>query len=751
MIMPRRSEPRRSRSYLRLPLTIVLLALVASQLVSWAEASHAGAFPRTTRTSRARTGGTPYDWTTYGFDGARSGYNPLETELNSGNVPSLHVGWTFDLGGVAIDQPLYAAGVMVNGTPTDVVYIGAEDGKMYALDAESGHLVWSSPTGTRTTTCTGDMQDGRFGITSTGVIDRSSNRIYFMGKSGQIYARNLSTGAPVTGWPLTVVTNPNTEYAWSALTMRGGNLYASLAAYCDEINPYYGHVSEVNLATHSIVHAWFVNGRTGAGGGGIYGYGGVSVDEAGDVYAATDNSLGTSEHNGLAEQTVRLSPSLAVGQHSFTEFGATDEGQGTTPMLYQVPGAPANCPSTQLAVENKAGVLLIFNRGSISSGPVQKLAIAPPDTHFTQRLQGVTAFSPETGLVYLFDPHSLAPFSRGLLALRPDKTKPNCPLRLAWNAPVTSSSGAGSDPTVAGDVVYWGDGFGKTVRANDAATGAQLWSSGQLGGLVFSAPTVADGRLFVATWNGSDPSASHFYAFEPAPVPTIASFSPTSGHAGDPVTIAGSGFTGASAVSFNGVAATFTVDSGTQISAVVPSGATSGPISVTAPGGVATSDSSFTVLEDPVVDTPPNAEAVGSPVIITGAHFTGATSVTFSGVDAAFAVDSDTQITTTVPDGALTGPLVVTTPAGSGSAPFKVLPTITSFAPDSGPVGTSVVLTGSALTGARHVRFGTVEAVFTIDSYSQITATVPDGAISAKIQVVTPGGKTRTATRFRVR
>jgi outer membrane protein assembly factor BamB len=735
-------------------LTILLLAVAPSAAwtgTSPAGASPARAVPRTTPTPTP-TDQTPYDWTTYGFDGARTGFNPLETELTSENVPSLHVGWTFDLGGVAIDQPLYAAGVMVSGTPTDLVYIGAEDGKMYALNAETGHLVWSSATGTRTTTCTGDMQGGTFGITSTGVIDRSSNRIYFVGKSGQIYARDLSTGASVTGWPLTVVTNPNTEYAWSALTMRGGNLYVAIAAYCDEINPYYGHVSEVSIATHSIVHAWFVNGRTGAGGGGIYGYGGVSVDEAGNVYAATDNSLGSSEHNGLSEQTVRLSAALSVGQHSFTELGATDEGQGTTPMLYEVPGSPANCPSPQLAVENKAGVLLVFNSGSISSGPVQKLRIAPADTRFNERLQGVTAFSPETGLVYLFDPHTLTPYKRGLLALRPDTTKPNCPLQLAWNAASTATSGAGSDPTVAGDVVYWGDGFGKTVHANDAVTGAPLWNSGSLGGLVFSSPMVANDRLFVATWNGTSPSSSHFYEFEPAPVPTITGFSPTSGHVGDTVTITGTSFTGASQVSFNGVAATtFTVDSDTQISAVVPTGATTGPISVTAPGGTATSNSSFTVLEDPIVDTQPTAKAVGDPVIVTGSHFTGATSVTFNGVAASFTVDSDTQITTAVPDGALTGPLVVTTDAGSGSAPFKVLPTITSFAPTAGPVGTTVVLTGSAFSDATDVRFGKVEATFTIDSYSQITTSVPAGAVSAKIAVVSPGGIGRTAKRFRVR
>lgn len=80
-----------------------------------------------------------------------------------------------------------------------------------------------------------------------------------------------------------------------------------------------------------------------------------------------------------------------------------------------------------------------------------------------------------------------------------------------------------------------------------------------------------------------------------ATAPSVTSFSPGSGAVGSSVTITGTAFTSASRVKFNGTSASFTVNSSTSITATVPTGATTGPISVVAPGGLATSSSSFTV------------------------------------------------------------------------------------------------------------------------------------------------------------
>ena len=67
---------------------------------------------------------------------------------------------------------------------------------------------------------------------------------------------------------------------------------------------------------------------------------------------------------------------------------------------------------------------------------------------------------------------------------------------------------------VASGVVYYGDGSGDVVRAYDAATGKKLWGSGSLiTDGVWSAPLVANGRLFVGSWD------CNLYACGPRPEP----------------------------------------------------------------------------------------------------------------------------------------------------------------------------------------------------------------------------------------
>lgn len=149
----------------------------------------------------------------------------------------------------------------------------------------------------------------------------------------------------------------------------------------------------------------------------------------------------------------------------------------------------------------------------------------------------------------------------------------------------------------------------------------------------------------------------------------------------------------------------------------------------------------------------PTTGGVGTSITITGTKLTGATSVTVNGIAARFTVLSDTSLVTSVPVGATTGKITVTTAGGTASsASFTVgttkkAPTVTSFTPTSGAVGTTVTLTGTNLAGATSVKLGTVTVAsgWTVLSATQLRLAVPAGAATGTVAVTTDGG-TGTST-----
>ncbi len=241
--------------------------------------------------------------------------------------------------------------------------------------------------------------------------------------------------------------------------------------------------------------------------------------------------------------------------------------------------------------------------------------------------------------------------------------------------------------------------------------------------------------------------------------PTISSFAPTSGVAGTVVVVTGTNLTGATTVTFNGkAAASFSVDSATQITATVANNTTTGKILVGTPRGTAASTTNFTIQNAPTISSfNPTSGSAGTSVTIAGTNFTGATAVKFNATAAAsFTVNSATQITAVVASGTTTGKITVTTPNGSATSAgtFTVnapAPTISGFNPGSGPVGTAVVITGTNFTGATSVAFnGKAASGYTVNSATQITASVASGSTTGKITVTTSGGTATSASNFTV-
>lgn len=91
------------------------------------------------------------------------------------------------------------------------------------------------------------------------------------------------------------------------------------------------------------------------------------------------------------------------------------------------------------------------------------------------------------------------------------------------------------------------------------------------------------------------------------------------------------------------------------------------------------------------------------------------------------------------------------TPQPEGtSTPAQSPPTISSFSPAAGPVGTSVLINGSNFNGTSAVRFNGATAAFTVNSPSRITTSVPSGATDGPISVQNAAGTTVSAGNFDV-
>ena len=188
------------------------------------------------------------------------------------------------------------------------------------------------------------------------------------------------------------------------------------------------------------------------------------------------------------------------------------------------------------------------------------------------------------------------------------------------------------------------------------------------------------GQITIRSGGRSAASGTVFTVLTVVPVPIISRFSPASGPVSTLVTILGSNFNTATRVAFNGIAASFSLASPSQISVRVPSGATTGLITVITPSGTATSTTNFTIAGVVVASIvrflPATGARVGDNVIVLGTGFSGATRLTFNGVIASvLSVTNDGQIVTIVPPGATTGRIVVTTPAGIATSPnnFPIL------------------------------------------------------------------------------
>jgi uncharacterized repeat protein (TIGR01451 family) len=262
---------------------------------------------------------------------------------------------------------------------------------------------------------------------------------------------------------------------------------------------------------------------------------------------------------------------------------------------------------------------------------------------------------------------------------------------------------------------------------------------------VFGAP-LRDGTCVV---NPHGTTASAESVFIIADAAYLIEVAPPSGPRGTEVILSGANFLNATAVRFNGANASFSVTAATQIGAVVPAAATSGRVTVVTPLGTSTNDVFFFVPPRLVSFTPTNG-VVGDEITIKGTNFFGAVNVVLGGAPVPFEVVSSNVITATIAAATRSGLIAISTPGGAiiSTNPFTVLPRIISFAPALGPAGTQVTITGTSFFDVDSVSFNGINASFTFRSPEEIIATVPEGAATGPIQVITFDGTAKSPIAF---
>jgi len=496
--------------------------------------------------------------TTYHNDNYRSGVNDHETILTPSNVNEVQFGkrLTLPVQGYIYAQPLYVPNVSINGVLHNVVYVVTEHDQAYAFDVKTGAQLWEKnflistnptktirPISSSDNGCSGTGNE--IGITSTPVIDLSSNEIYIVAATKEIvggvvtfYNRlhvvDIRTGVeklagPYFGAPIKARTpgtgsgsvdgyltfNPLMQIQRSALTLANGLIYVAWAGYCD-IPPFHGYVMAFN--ENSLQPSGVFVTTPNSYDGGVWNSGsGAAVDSLNKVYFPTGNGLFDVYVGGIdyADSVMRLSwtGSQPVVEDYFTPWDQVflnvrddDVASGGVLLLPDQPGA--QYPHL-LMQTGKEGTIDLINRDNMGhfhpSGDnqiVQTLPMILGDQYWGGPAMWNNNFylgaqnSPLEAFHY-------DPAAQQIQAQYTSKT----PETFGYPGPSPSISANGTS-----DGIVWIFGSDSVVRAYDANNLAvELYNSNQnrqrdrAGTAVqFVVPTVADGMVFVGAENEVD-------------------------------------------------------------------------------------------------------------------------------------------------------------------------------------------------------------------------------------------------------
>ncbi|MDP9123638.1 MAG: PQQ-binding-like beta-propeller repeat protein, partial [Pseudomonadota bacterium] len=458
---------------------------------------------------------TASDWPMVGQNPSRTSFASNDSVIDKTNVSGMALKWAAVLDGKVSAQPLFLSRVSIAGATHDVVLAATNQNSLYAFDADVGTALWAVNFGANVGGSDYAVPGG-LGVRSAPAVDRATGRIFVVSDDGKLHTVSLANGAALAP-TLQVIDLPITNKVRGGVNLFGSELYFASGSDGGDTQPWRGRIYHFNVAaTAPVLQSTFdvIPGIAGNNrGGGIWSYGGVSVDTVtGNVYASTGADY-TGAYTPYAVRVLKLTPNLSlIGSYepshptTFACDGSPcDVDFSASPTVF----TPTGCP-TMVAAGNKDGHLYVLRTNDFASTtPVYQamtLNLAS-DPLANGGVGGIPAFWAAGNMLYVTDSgDGVAGVPAGVVALS-ISAAPACKLSVAWTVPLPKLGSAQSSPTVVGNVVLVGEGGSGEVHALDAATGAELWNSGTtVTGNTYAAPTVGAGKIFVGSWAGRAPS-----------------------------------------------------------------------------------------------------------------------------------------------------------------------------------------------------------------------------------------------------
>src|SRR5712692_1159866 len=301
------------------------------------------------------------NWTMFQGNLGHSGFNGAETILNATTAPQMKVLWTRHAAGGISSQVVEANGLL---------YWGSWDGFEHASNPTTGADVWATNVGTTTPgggkCCPPSAgSSGAAAVTSVPINGTTTSVAFVSGGNAALYALNASTGAIL--WSTRLGTSPS-HMLWAGPVVYQGSAYVGVASYCD-CPLVQGQLVQVNASTGAVQHTFNVV-PNGCVGGGIWDT--PSIDQATNIlYVSTGTHSSCSQAGNLSMGLLALHTtdlSLVGSWLLPLAQGPGDSDFGSTPTLF--PATIGGTVHQMVGLVNKNGVYYALDRANVSAGPL---------------------------------------------------------------------------------------------------------------------------------------------------------------------------------------------------------------------------------------------------------------------------------------------------------------------------------------------------------------------------------------------